>query len=149
MSFGFAIVAHVILGLCGLAATYAVALNLRKREIPLPFLKAVSLTAILSYLGSWATGAYYYVLQYGKAVKPVIVAGKYPWAHTIFMESKEHVFLLIPFLSLMTTALIWFLGDRLKSDEPFRRTVAGLALATFFLGVFVTVAGVFISGAVR
>lgn len=149
MTLGFAVVAHVILGLCGLASSYAVALNLRKRESNLAFLKAFSLLAILSYLGSWATGAYYYVLQYGKAVKPIIVAGKYPWAHTIFMESKEHIFLLIPFLSLMTASIIWFLGNRLQSDELSRKAVSGLALATFFLGVFVAIAGVFVSGAVR
>ena len=149
MSFGFAIAAHVILGLCGLASSYAVVLNLRKRELPRGFLKTFSLISFLSYAASWATAAYYYVLLYGKAVKPVILAGKYPWAHTIFMESKEHIFLLIPFLSLLTAAIIWFLGNRLQSDESLRSATAALALVTFLIGVFVTIAGVLISGAVR
>ena len=45
----------------------------------------ILLNTFASFIISWISGAYYYVLYYGTAVKPVIVAGDYPWAHKIIM----------------------------------------------------------------
>src|SRR3989344_2053413 len=58
---------------------------------------AVSLGTIL-FFASWIIGGYYYVQYYGPDVKPVINAGSEPWAHKVFTETKEHVFLFLPFL---------------------------------------------------
>ena len=49
---------------------------------------------------SWVSGGYYYLAHYGPHVKPAIKAGSLPWAHTVGMELKEHVFLFLPFLGL-------------------------------------------------
>ena len=147
MSYTAAIIAHVLLGITGVSLSYAVTLGLKKRALGLTFLKWSSAGAFLAYMLSWAMGAYYYVFFYGSMVKPTIIAGAYPWAHSIFMESKEHIFLFLPFMALMTAVVIFFLGRRLAAEEELRSALFALALATFILGVFITFAGILISGA--
>lgn len=139
------IVMHVLFGITAVSLSYCVVLGLRRSEPRLSFLRFASLAAFLLYIASWAAAGYYYVLQYGKAVKPKIIEGAYPWAHAIFMEAKEHIFLFLPFTALMTAVIIFFLGERL-SDDAIRRPLLSLALVTFLLGVFVTLAGVVVSG---
>ncbi|KKW19998.1 MAG: hypothetical protein UY63_C0003G0011 [Parcubacteria group bacterium GW2011_GWA2_51_10] len=149
MSFTIAVVVHVLLGVTGVAFSYAVALGVKKRVPNVAFLKWSSAIALISYLLSWATGAYYYVLNYGTAVKPRIMEGAYPWAHSIFMESKEHIFLFLPFMALVIALIIFVRGERIAADVSMRNSLFILSLTTFFLGVFITLSGVLVSGAVR
>lgn len=149
MTFTVAVIAHVIVGLVGIIATYAVALGTRKKTPSVVFLIWTSATAFVSFILSWAFGAYYYVLNYGANVKPVILAGKYPWAHSIFMEAKEHVFLFLPFLAFVTMLAVLLFRENIATDDRLRNSVFFLAMTTFLLGVFITLSGVLISGAVR
>src|SRR3989344_6181175 len=68
--------------------------------------KLAALLGVIFLFLSWFTGGFYYVKYYGTNVKPIIKEGPQPWAHGIFMETKEHIFLFLPFLSLLTYSLI-------------------------------------------
>lgn len=142
-----ALIAHVILGVTAIALINLTLMHLVRRAPSFLYLSVVSFMAFALFLISWASGAYYYVVHYGKSVKPIIVAGKYPWAHAFFMEAKEHVFLFIPFLAF----LLWLVVNLLRrvQDPKLKRAAAVLALVALLIGVFVAGAGIFVSGAVR
>ena len=129
------LVLHIVLGLVALALIHFTFMQIIRREPPYARLVHASLAAVALFLLSWASGAYYYVVHYGSAVKPRILAGAYPWAHQVMMEAKEHVFLLIPFLAIA----VWFamLALRSASDTNLKVAAAAVAAAALGLGVFV------------
>ncbi len=147
--FKFLLISHVMLGITGVAASYAVWLGLLKKSPSLGFLKKVSALSFFSYLLSWFSGGYYYVLYYGGVQKPNIIAGAYPWAHEIFTESKEHIFLFFPFAALALLIVLWKGDQDLSQNEGLRKAVAFLGGAITVLGLFVALSGIIISGAVR
>jgi len=53
---------------------------------------------------------------YGSTVKPFIKEGPYPWAHKVVMETKEHVFLFLPFLGLLAWGLMQRRGSWMAND---------------------------------
>jgi len=142
------LILHIVLGLSAIAFSYLVLMHLLHRNLELTFLKRISLAAFLLYLASWLTAGYYYVDFYGKSVKPLVVKS-YPWAHSVFMESKEHIFLFLPALSLVAYLIILFAGERLSADATLKRRVVWIAALTFLIGVYVTLSGVLVSGAAR
>ena len=147
--FKFLLISHVILGITGVAASYAVWLGLLKKSPSLGFVKKASALSFFSYLLSWFSGGYYYVLYYGDIQKPIILAGAYPWAHKIFTETKEHIFLFFPFAALALLVVLWKGNQDLSQNEGLRKGAALLAGVVTTLGLFVALAGIIISGAVR
>ena len=137
---------HVLLGIAGVACSYATWMELLKKTCALSYLKKLSMGATILYFLTWLSGGYYYVLYYGTTVKPIILAGNYPWAHKFFLEVKEHIFMFLPFLALAMTFALWTLKDE---DVPRKRALALLAGATTIIGILVTLAAVVVSGAVR
>jgi hypothetical protein len=144
------LVAHVILGVIGVAASYAVWLHGVKKIPPIKFLKISAGIAFFSFVFSWIAGAYYYVVYYGTAVKPIIKAGAFPWAHNFVMEMKEHVFLLLPFLSFVVFGILLVFGELLGKEEniPLKRALSFLSGMVVLLGFLIAVSGIVISGAV-
>ena len=69
---------------------------------------------------AWFAGGYYYVEFYGAQVKPFIKEGPLPWAHGVVMETKEHVFLFLPFLGLLAYGLLQRLGGVMADDQRAR-----------------------------
>ncbi len=65
------------------------------------------LAAVLMWL-AYIAGGYWYVLFYA-ADKAIIKAGPWPFSHSFFMETKEHVFLML--LLLATFLPIVAYGD--------------------------------------
>lgn len=55
---------------------------------------------VTAFLLAWLFGGYYYVVTYGAVIKPIIKAGPLPWTHSVIMETKEHLFLFLPFLAV-------------------------------------------------
>ena len=147
--FQFLLASHVILGLLGVAGSYATLMASLKERLSLSFLRTTSLGALIAYILSWLAGGYYYAVYYGTMVKPVIKAGPYPLAHAIIMESKEHVFLLLPILAAVITLLIFLAGPALQSSPALKRSLSFLAGVTTALGFIIAIAGTIISGAVR
>ena len=83
--------------------------------------------AVVALLAAWVSGGWYYVSEYGNAVKPIIKAGPLPWTHSIMMETKEHLFLFLPFLALLVAACI----RRVPSYRPVV-LLAGLIVVSIF-----------------
>jgi len=74
--------------------------------------KASMLTAILIWL-AYIVGGYWYVVFYG-GDKAIIKAGPWPFAHGLFMETKEHLFFML--LLLATFLPIAAYGDVVKKQ---------------------------------
>ena len=144
-----ALVLHVFFGIFGVIASYVSWLSLLRPKPNLKWLRFSSLSGFLLFLASWLFGGYYYVNYYGATVKPIIKAGPYPWAHSFLMESKEHLFLFLPFLTLVIFLVSFLCGEKLEVGKRCKKPLAWLAGLTFVLGIFITLSGVLISGAVR
>jgi len=79
--------------------------------------KLAVLLGVVFLFGAWFAGGFYYVEFYGTGVKPLIKEGPLPWAHKIVMETKEHVFLFLPFLGLLAYGLLQRLGSQMAQDR--------------------------------
>lgn len=82
--------------------------------------KLAVLLGVVFLFAAWFAGGFYYVEYYGSDVKPLIKEGPLPWAHKVVMETKEHVFLFLPFLGLMAYGLLQRLGDVMTEDRRAR-----------------------------
>lgn len=140
---------HVIIGMVGVIAYAGVWMNLLKQKLSVHFLRRASAIGLVSFLISWVSGGYYYAIYYGGAVKPIILKGDYRWAHSFFMEAKEHIFLLLPFLSAALFIALLALGERIETEEPLKRALIWLAGVIVILGIGIAFSGIIISGAVR
>ena len=104
---------HAVLGEMGaLAFLWVFVELLNPSESRLRRAKIAALLGVLFLLGAWFFGGFYYITEYGAAVKPIIKAGPLPWAHSVITETKEHVFLFLPFLAV----LVWGLLSRYQTE---------------------------------
>lgn len=90
---------------------------------------------VILLLISWVAGGYYYLTDYQAIVKPVIKAGPLPWAHSVITETKEHVFLMIPFLAITAWSILRSYGAALIADRNARISaiiIAGLVVIMAF-----------------
>jgi hypothetical protein len=78
--------------------------------------KLAVLLGVVFLFAAWFVGGFYYVEFYGSGVKPLIKEGPFPWAHKVVMETKEHVFLFLPFLGLLANGLVQRLGSQVAND---------------------------------
>lgn len=143
-----ALVWHILLGIAALVAFAGLPLLLKGKELNLGWLKTYTLFGFLTFLGSWIAGGYYYVSYYGKNVKPQILANTNPWAHKILMESKEHVFLFLPFGAFVVLILVNLLSKELTLNEKLKRNTILLCLLIVTLGIIIVLSGIGISGSV-
>ncbi len=97
---------------------------------------------------SWLSGGYYYVKFYGTLVKPVIQKGLAPWAHSIIMETKEHIFLFILPLAL-TAIFVSFLPKEVFEKNNLKRGFLSVILLLVFLALVIGLMGFIISAAAR
>ncbi len=113
--------------------------------------RRIIFSAVLGITGfalSWLIGGYYYVKFYGSIVKPIIQAGKAPWAHAIAMEAKEHIFLFI--LPMAITALFAALLDRQTLEKSkIKKPLLILIVFIVLIGLSLGVLGFIISAAAR
>ena len=144
----YSIIIHVLTGVFGIGLVWFIFMNIMRETPNMKVLQYVAGFSFVSFIISWVTSGYYYVIYYGSSVKPIIKAGDYPWAHQIFMEGKEHIFLMLPFLALV----IW-VGTYAVAHDPenkkLKNTVAILTVVTAVLGAFVVASGIIVSGAAR
>ena len=143
-----ALVWHILLGITAIVAFAGLPLLLKGKEFNARALKIYSLLSFLGLLGSWISGGYYYSSYYGKAIKPGIVKSTTPWVHTILMESKEHVFLFLPFLAFVVFILINFCTKELIANAKLKMNLILLCLLIVTLGIIITLSGIAISGTV-
>lgn len=104
---------HAVLGELGaLAFLWVLVELLNPNESRLRRARLIALIGTLMLVGAWIVGGYYYVTIYGVEVKPLIKAGPTPWAHNVITETKEHVFLFLPFLA----TLVWGVLERYRVE---------------------------------
>ncbi len=111
--------------------------------------KIAALIGVILFFVSWIAGGYYYVEYYGENVKPIIKEGPQPWAHSIFTETKEHVFLFLPFLSLLVFGIIKKYEKQISKDKNIRKAVLALCGVIFLIGVLMAGMGYLISTGAR
>lgn len=140
------LIAHIFLGTLGIVFLTGYLLYFF-REDNWGFLKRMSFAAFISFVLSWIVGGYYYVTYYGHAVKPIILRGEFAWAHKVLMETKEHIFLFLPFLSFALFIATYF-GKNMKDDKKTSYAYITLCFTTVSIALLVTIAGMVISGAV-
>ena len=116
-------------------------LNLSKEN--LQRCKIASLCGFIFFVISWFVGGYYYLTIYGSVIKPHILSGTSPWAHFVFMETKEHVFLFLPFLSLVFYLLLKY--STFNEISSLRKTCMVFSFTIFFIGALMVFMGLMIS----
>lgn len=140
------LIVHVLSGVIAIGMLNVVLVHLLKKTPNYIFVSRVAWSAVLMFIISWVTAAYYYVTYYGSAVKPRILAGNLPIAHTFFMETKEHIFLILPFMTISIALCVMYL--RVNPDERLRKSTAFLTFVAFIIGVVVAASGIIISGSI-
>jgi len=141
------LIIHVIFGVVGIFLFGGVALNLLKQKPSFKILKWFSLLGFLGLMISWTiSGGYYYVTYYGKAIKPIIQAGATPWVHSVIMETKEHIFLFLPFLAFLTMLIIWLNKESLIEKPRLKNMAAIVSFLIMVIGIAIILAGILISG---
>ena len=107
--------------------------------------------AFLNVVGCWVAGGYYYLTVYGSQVKPAIIGGVQPWAHRIIMETKEHVFLFLPVVSLTLVFVLISLGKNqaLLDDVKGRKAIIAIAGLALFMVLLTFIFGALISNVAR
>lgn len=111
--------------------------------------KTASLVGVISAFISWLVSGLYYVIFYGSQVKPTIKGGPWPWAHSIFMEAKEHIFLFLPFFAILFMFLIWKYGDEWDDDSAIRSSGLAIGIITVLIPVLMMVSGYLVSSGYR
>lgn len=139
---------HIIAGFGAIFAFGYFWLQLKNPEYKQKALKILSAVGALSIFASWIIGGYYYLYWYGAKVKPAILVGDWPWAHKLIMESKEHIFLIIPLLSIVLLLnAILIPKEQIMSDLKLKTLISRLACVAVCLSIIMAVTGFIISSA--
>ena len=107
-----------------------------------------TLGTILIFI-SWLIGGYYYVTYYGIDVKLAIKKGPTPWIHNIIMETKEHIFLFLPFLAILVTGMIFRFNTDLLKNHKAKSSVLMLCALIILIGLAIAGMGYLISAGAR
>jgi hypothetical protein len=102
------------------------------------------LAAVLMWL-AYVVGGYWYVVYYG-ADKAIINAGPWPYSHSFFMETKEHVFLMLLLLATFLAIAVQGNVARSKASRSLVLWISGLVV---LMGLAMEGAGAFISMGVK
>ena len=126
------LMSHVALGMmCILGGLWVFVDTLNVRETNLPRIRGVSLAVAVFMWAAFLVGGYWYVVHYAPD-KAIILKGPWPFAHSFFMEMKEHVILM---LLLLATYLPIIAFQNLSANGKARKTallVAGLIVLIGF-----------------
>ncbi|MFZ2447296.1 MAG: hypothetical protein WAW37_13135 [Syntrophobacteraceae bacterium] len=115
---------HVAFGmLCILTALWVFVDTLNAGETNLARIRGVSFVAAAAMWSAFFIGGYWYLFEYS-ADKTLILKGPWPFAHKFFMETKEHVVLM---LLLLATYLPIAASNNLAVNKDARSLVLCVA----------------------
>ena len=109
-------------------------------------LRRESVAILIFTLLTFIVASWVYIYFYS-ADKAVILLGEWSWAHTFFMETKEHGFFILLLLAIYFPILVYKLP--LLENRSSRNLALGVLLTMIALGFFMEVAGGIISMAIR
>ncbi|MBI5732528.1 hypothetical protein HY967_01025 [Candidatus Jorgensenbacteria bacterium] len=111
--------------------------------------KKAAMLGLLFLVLSWILGGYYYLGHYQADVKAVIKAGPDPWTHSIITETKEHVFIFLPFLATIVWGMFMRYGLELQNNKNLSRAVVVLAALIILVALSMAGMGYLISSGFR
>jgi hypothetical protein len=97
--------------------------------------------AALCMLATWIFGGYWYVHFY-PADRAMILKGPWPFAHTLFMETKEHLFFIPLILSFYLPIAA---AEKLYESASARKMVFCVAMLIALTGLAIESAGAIIN----
>jgi hypothetical protein len=102
--------------------------------------KAASLAALCMGV-TWIVGGYWYIHFY-PLDRALILKGPWPFAHTLFMETKEHLFFIPLILSLYLPIVA---GEKLYANAAARKMVLRVSMLIVLSGLAIEGAGAIIN----
>lgn len=138
---------HLFLGMGAIFSLGYAWMTFKDPDYKINNIKILSVLGTLAIFSSWVTGGYYYLYHYGSSVKPAILAGSRPWAHRLIMEAKEHIFLILPFLAIVTLIAVLLSEDKLKTDPQIKKYISALFALSTILSILMMIMGFIISSA--
>ncbi|HVV00843.1 MAG TPA: hypothetical protein VHH88_05735 [Verrucomicrobiae bacterium] len=140
------LMAHVLFGVaCILAAVCVFVDALHASPVNAGRIRAMSWSSAAFMWISFIIGGFWYVTRY-HVDKAIILKGPWPFAHGFFMESKEHVAIL---LLLLATYLPIAARDNVAESRAARRVVLWTSALVVFVALSVEGAGAMIAMGVK
>jgi hypothetical protein len=140
------LLAHAAFGVTGcMAALWVFVETINARPANAARTKTAALVVAACMAGAWICGGYWY-LHFYPAEKALILKGPWPFAHNIFMETKEHLFFvtaILAFLLPITTR------EKLYSNSVARNLVLSVAGLIAITGLALEGAGAVIDHGVK
>lgn len=119
------LLAHAGFGVLGiLAAVWVFVEALNAREENAKRIRNASLAVAFFMIGAWILGGDWY-LHFYPAEKALILKGPWPFAHNLFMETKEHLFFLTLILALYLPIAAF---EKLHANASARKMVLWVAM---------------------
>jgi len=143
---------HVIFGVFGILFALWVAVEAaNSSEANQRRLKLASIGTTLFLWLTYLIGGWWYVVYYGAAVsnsdKSIILAGPWKWSHSFFMETKEHIFFMMLFLSILLPIVTF--RNQIFKDTKVRNLTIVIALTIVVLGLSMEGFGAMISKGIK
>ncbi len=146
MSKEFILMLHPAFGVLALvAAVWVFVETLNANDINYGRIRSASvLVAVFMWL-TYIIGGYWYVVFYG-GDKAIIKEGPWPFSHSFFMETKEHVFLMLLLLSTYLPVAAW---NGIVKPLPKQKLVLWISALIIILSLAMEGAGAIISMGVK
>ena len=136
------VMVHVLFGVLGIILAVALLVYvLNASEKNIPRIRSLSLWTAVSMILSYVIGGWWYVTYYA-GERDIIRAGAWKWAHTFFMEFKEHFFFALLFLSILLP-IIAYRNDLTVLEN--RRLLTVVVSLVVLIGLVVDGSGAIIS----
>jgi hypothetical protein len=140
------LLAHATFGVVGcMAALWVFVEALNARPANTGRTQTAALVTAICMAAAWICGGYWYVHFY-PAEKAWILKGPWPFAHNIFMETKEHLFFVTAILAFLLPVAT---RENLSSNSAARKLVLCVAGLIAITGLAVEGAGAVIDHGVK
>src|SRR5215469_9219004 len=142
----FILMAHVLFGVaCILASLWVFVDALNASQTNQTRIQWISRVAAVCMWIAFIFGGYWYVVFYS-ADKAIILKGPWPFAHKYFMETKEH---LVIMLLLVATYLPFAASNNLTANKDARKLVLWMSGIIPLLGLLIEGHGAIIAMGVK
>jgi hypothetical protein len=140
------LLAHAAFGVTGcMAALWLFVDVLNVRPANTGRIQTAALVAAVCMAAAWICGGYWYVHFYPME-KALILRGPWPFAHNLFMETKEHLFFITAILAFLLPIAT---REKLSSNSAARKLVLSVAGLIAITGLAVEGAGAVIDHGVK
>jgi hypothetical protein len=133
---------HAIPGILAVLSAVWIIFELKNTDLTKKVrVKVASIVLTASIWFSCIIGGILYVKLYS-ADKPIIKNGPWSWAHSIFMETKEHIFFLLLTLSLLIPIVIF--TEKTYSNKNVKRLILTTLALVILLVLLITFFGIIV-----